>query len=440
MLALPWQCAHGDAPMMILYSFLLSTALLLSSPVWLWRMLRQGRYREGLRDRLGIVPQRILSSSEQQQTIWLHAVSVGETVAAAGLVAALEAALPHARILVSTTTPTGQRIARERFGPDRVFFFPLDFAFAVRPYLRALRPSLVILMESELWPRMLVECERAGIPVAVVNARVSDRSFPRYLALRRLWTPLLRKLCLLLAQSPQDADRWIRIGAPTTIVRTTGNLKYDSTASIAETPLVRLLRPYLHSDQRPVLLAGSTHPGEEELLLRCAASTQLQLIFAPRHPQRTAQVADLITAAGLNPILLSHWRLAPAPLQPRQVLVVDTVGELAVLYGFATAAFVGGSLVPAGGHNPLEPARFGIPVLMGQHAENFRDIAAAMQAAGILQRTDPASLCADVSLALAAASVAHAASAQAFFQQHGGATKRTLDALLSLLPPMGETR
>ncbi len=419
---------------MILYSFLLGLAIVLSCPVWLWRMFRQGRYREGLRDRLGIVPQRLLGA-ENVPTVWLHAVSVGETIAAAGLVDALQLALPHARIVVSTTTPTGQRVARERFGADRVFYYPLDFAFAVRPYLRALKPSLVILMESELWPRMLVESERAGIPIAVVNARVSDRSLPRYLLLRRLWTPLLARLSLLLAQSPQDAHRWLSIGAPSRAVRTVGNLKYDEPAPIADTPIAALLRPYLLG--RAVLVAGSTHPREEEMLLRCLPQLSAALVLAPRHPQRTAEVTNLITAAGFSPVALSQWRLTPAPFQPQDVLLVDTVGELAALYQIATAAFVGGSLVPAGGHNPLEPARCGIPVLMGPHAENFRDIAAAMQAAGILQRTDPAHLCEALAQALAAASPTYAASSQSFFQQHGGATQRTVDALLSLMPAVG---
>ncbi len=412
--------------MMGVYSLLLGLALAASAPVWLWRMLRHGRYREGLRQRLGRVPQHL--RNDGRQTVWLHAVSVGETIAAAGLVHRLQHALPHARILVSTTTPTGQRVARDLFGPDRTFFFPLDFAFAVRPYLRALQPVLVILMESELWPRLLIECERAAIPVAVVNARVSDRSLPRYLALRRLWAPLLGKVAALLAQSPQDADRWKSIGA--TRVHTAGNLKYDI-GTPPETPLAALLRQHLGASGR-LVVAGSTHPGEEELLLACARNGDFQLLLAPRHPERAQQVAALITAAGLAPVPLSQWRLAPRPLQPADVLLLDTVGELAALYALAAAAFVGGSLVPGGGHNPLEPARCGIPVVMGPHVENFRDIAATLQAAGLLRLTAPAGLCDAIHTALAGGASAHA---QSFFQQHGGATGRTADALLALLPP-----
>jgi 3-deoxy-D-manno-octulosonic-acid transferase len=213
--------------MMLLYSLAVTLALVLSAPVWGWRMLRQGRYRQGLRQRLGDVPQRLKDFVQGRPVVWVHAVSVGETLTAARLIAELEAALPGYAVVISTTTPTGQQVARERFGVDRVFFYPLDLAFAVRPYLHTLQPKLVVLMESELWPRMLVECERANVPVAVVNARVSDRSLPRYMALRRLWQPLLGKLSLLLAQSDEDARRWRATGAPAERVHSTGNLKYD---------------------------------------------------------------------------------------------------------------------------------------------------------------------------------------------------------------------
>ena len=177
---------------MPLYSFALLLALALSAPVWGWRILRQRRYRQGLRERLGVVPQRVIAFVASRPVVWVHAVSVGETLAAERLLRELETALPGYAVVVSTTTPTGQAVARDRFGADRVFFYPVDFAFAVRASLAALRPSLLLLMESELWPRMLHECARTGVPVAVANARVSDRSLPRYRGLRVLWRPLVR--------------------------------------------------------------------------------------------------------------------------------------------------------------------------------------------------------------------------------------------------------
>ena len=416
---------------MLLYSLLLGMALGFSAPVWAWRMLRHGRYREGLRERLGGVRPSFTAAAEGRQTIWFHAVSVGETVAALPLIAVLERTLPEFRVVLSTTTPTGQAVARERLGADRVFFFPLDFAFAVRPWLHALNPQLLVLMESELWPRLLAECERAGVPVAVVNARVSDRSLPRYLALRRLWQPLLGKIRLLLAQSEVDRDRWLAIGAPAARTHAAGNLKYDVPLA-AETPLVAQLRPFLPAGV-PVMVAGSTHTGEEALLLRCR-SLRCLWVLAPRHPQRTAEVAALVEAAGLRPVRVSDWRSSPMALQATDVLLVDTVGELAGLYALATVAFVGGSLVPHGGHNPLEPARFGVPVVTGPFTENFREVTARMQAAGTLQVVSEADVCTMLTHAIETPrSPAQLDRNAAFFVAQAGAVDRTVEALVALL-------
>ena len=418
---------------MLLYSVALGIALLLSAPVWGWRMLRRGQYRQGLAQRLGQVPPALAAAARGRQVVWLHAVSVGETLAALPLIAALQQALPQALLLLSTTTPTGQAVARERLNSDHIFFYPLDFAFAVRPWLHALQPSLLVLMESELWPRMLSECHHASIPVAVVNARISDRSLPRYRALRALWKPLLAKVSLLLAQSPQDQSRWQSIGAPAERTSVAGNLKYDVPAT-AETSLAALLRVHLPPNT-PILVAGSTHPGEEELLLACTKPPHL-LVLAPRHPPRASQVAALI-AANRTPILLSDWRLDPQPLTPTHVLVVDTVGELAGLYTLATVAFVGGSLVPVGGHNPLEPARLCIPVLTGTFNENFREIAASLQALSALRTVTPQTLCTAIAEAMRTPhSSAQQAATQSFFQQQSGATQRAVDALRNLLAPI----
>ena len=421
--------------MMILYSALLTLAAAVGAPVWGWRMLRQGRYRQGLRQRLGQVPAGLRAAIAGRPVVWLHAVSVGEVMAATRLVRELEAALPGYAVVVSTTTPTGQRVARERFGVDSVFFFPLDFAFAVRAYLRVLQPRLLVLMESELWPRTLVECSRAGVPVAVVNARVSDRSLPRYMALRRLWRPLLRRVSLLLAQSAEDARRWASIGVPRERVATTGNLKFDVAAS-AETPLVALLRRYLPHQAR-VIVCGSTHEGEEAVLLdavRGFVPDRQVVILAPRHPERVPQVEMQAAERGVPTLRLSQWRLAPASIPTDTVLLVDTVGELSALYALAHVAFVGGSLVPRGGQNPLESARFGVPVLMGGHFENFRDVVAAMRTAEVITITDSNGIGAALEAALAADIPAEQQErSRALFLQYAGATQRTVEALLPLL-------
>lgn len=420
--------------MMLLYSLGLTLALVLSAPVWGWRMLRQGRYREGLRARLGAVPARLLAFVAGRPVVWVHCVSVGETLAAVRLIAEMETALPGYAVVISTTTPTGQRVARERFGVDRVFFFPLDFAFAVRAYLRVLRPKLLVLMESELWPRVLVECERAQVPVAVVNARVSDRSLPRYMRLRMLWKPLLGKVSLLLAQSDEDVRRWRLIGAPESVVRSTGNLKFDIRAA-EETPLTRLVRQHL-PDGAKVLVCGSTHDGEESLLLDCWKTLPVAervIVLAPRHPERAGAVEQLIVERGLQAIRLTVWRMEPSPILGGAVLLVDTVGELSSLYALASVAFVGGSLIPHGGQNPLEPARLGVPVVMGGSYQNFRGMVDSMQRDNAIRMVTRESLCSALDELMTRGDDGLGERGRLFAASMIGATERTVAALLSLV-------
>ncbi|MEZ2347303.1 3-deoxy-D-manno-octulosonic acid transferase [Terriglobus sp. RCC_193] len=420
--------------MMLLYSLGLLLALVLTAPVWGWRMVRQGRYREGLRARLGAVPARLQAFVAGRPVVWVHCVSVGETLAAVRLIAELEAALPGYAVVVSTTTPTGQRVARERFGVDRVFFFPLDLAFAVRSYLRVLQPKLLVLMESELWPRVLVECERAQVPVAVVNARVSDRSLPRYMRLRALWKPLLGKVSLLLAQSEEDARRWRQIGAPAECVVAAGNLKFDIRAA-EETPLTRLVRQHLPAGAK-VLVCGSTHEGEESLLLDCWKTLPMAervMVLAPRHPERAGAVEQLVLERGLQAVRLTAWRMEPSSILGGAVLLVDTVGELSSLYALASVAFVGGSLIPHGGQNPLEPARLGVPVVMGGSYQNFRGMVDAMQREQAIRMVTREALC-DVLDELMTRGDGMGERGRLFAASMIGATERTVAALLSLLP------
>ena len=213
---------------MLAYSALLTLALVLSSPWWLVRMATTQRYREGLRQRLGAVPARLVAAVQGRRVVWVHAVSVGEVLAASQLVGELEVALGEGfRVVISTTTRTGQALARERFGAERVFYMPLDFAFSVRAYLRALKPVALVLMESELWPRMLSECGRRGVPVVVANARMSDRSFARAMRVQWIWGRVMRKPALWLAQSEEDARRFVGVGARAGSVKVAGNMKYD---------------------------------------------------------------------------------------------------------------------------------------------------------------------------------------------------------------------
>jgi 3-deoxy-D-manno-octulosonic-acid transferase len=262
-----------------------------------------------------------------------------------------------------------------------VFYYPLDFGWVVRRYLQRLRPRILILMESELWPRMLVETEKADIPVIVVNGRISNRSWPRYRALRLIWRPLLRKLKLVLTQSEEDRSRFIELGVPVKVVRTAGNLKYDVRVS-GESSVTRELRAHLPQPTQ-LIVAGSTLEGEERMVLNAfrellAEFPELRLVLAPRHPERFRTVERTIEEAGFPLIRRSEWMQKPVPIPPDSVFLLDSVGELASVYSLASVALVGGSLVPQGGHNPLEPAQFSVPIVMGPHIANFRAMVAIL--------------------------------------------------------------
>lgn len=406
------------------YSFLLTLALVLSVPWWGMRMLTSGRYREGLGERLGQVPARLVQEITSDHVIWVHAVSVGEVLAAERLIGELREALPGWGIVVSTTTAAGQSVARQRLAGVPVFYMPLDFRFAMRPYLEKLRPRLIVLMESELWPRMLVECERRAIPVAVVNARISDRSFPRTMRLRMLWLPFMAKVQVFFAQGQETADRLERIGVAPDRIRVVGNLKYDAPA-LSENLVVLTLRANLPHGAK-LVVCGSTLEGEEAMLLQ-AWDGRGVLLIAPRHPQRFDEVVQLVGPGGIR---MSEWMKAPGTLGDDVVLILDTLGNLAAVYELASVAFVGGSLVPKGGHNPLEPARFGVPVLMGPSFENFREIVNAMLSMVAIQIIGVNELAVALN---AAPNLELGRRGRVYCESMAGATGRTVAALLELL-------
>ena len=342
----------------------------------------------------------------------------------------LASRLPGWRVVVSTTTRTGQKIARERFGHDRVFYFPLDFAFAVRAWLRALQPRMVVLLETEFWPRMLVECRRAKIPVAVVNARISDRSWPRYLRLRFLWKHLLNSFCVVLAQSELDADRLRAIGASN--VRVGGNLKFG--VRVAKPAAVtEALRRNLPADAK-VIVCGSTLAGEEELLLN-ALLTDVITILAPRHPERFRAVETLLSQRETPYLLRSQWMESPAPIPAGTVFLLDSIGELASVYSLADLAFIGGGLLTSGGHNPLEPAQFGAPVIMGPHYENFRAIVEKLLAADAITVVEIKEIPSTFQQLLTNENEAREMGARArkVFESEAGATEAAVEALLAIV-------
>jgi 3-deoxy-D-manno-octulosonic-acid transferase len=379
--------------MYLIYSALLGAGLLVSLPYWLLQRLRHGKYRAGLGERLGRVPRR-LAALPAQPAIWVHAVSVGEVLAISGLVEELTKGFPRHRVVVSTTTDTGQKLARSRFGAENVFYFPLDFAFAVRPSLRLLRPDLIVIAETEFWPNFLRLSHASGARIAVVNARISDRSWPGYRRFRRLLTGILRQVDLFLTQTEEDVRRLETIGAPLQRIHVTGNLKFDVPAPAAP-PIVGSLRAaFQQANTSPVIVCGSTVDGEESLLLQAfvnilASHPRAALILAPRHPERFSEVAELLEKLGIRFWRRSLWSGDPIG---GGVLLIDTIGELAALYALADVAFVGGSLVPRGGHNIIEPARHGVPIVVGNHTENFRDIVSLFQSRDAVRVVGPAEL------------------------------------------------
>lgn len=361
--------------MYALYSALLALLLVVTLPYWLLQMLRHGKYRAGLRQRFGAVPSRLLGG-DQRPTIWVHAVSVGEVAASVVVVEALRQEFPSHRVLVSTTTSTGQKLAAKKFGAENVFYFPLDFTFALKPYLDALRPELCVIAETEFWPNFLRLAKAGGAHIAVINCRISDRSLPGYKRLR-FWLPkVLANVDLFLAQTDEDSRRLVAIGADAAKVRVVGNLKFDVAPPLLPKIAASLRAALDETGAGPVLVCGSTLEDEERTLLSAfhnilATYPKAVLVLAPRHPERFSEVAALVEQLGFRMWRRSLWsgqELAGT------VFLLDSIGELAALYSLATIAFVGGSLVPRGGHNILEPAMYGVPIVTGNHYENFRDI------------------------------------------------------------------
>jgi len=424
--------------MYLAYSALLVLWLLISSPYWLIQMTRHGKYRAGLRERLGGVPDRLRIVSVRP-TIWVHAVSVGEVLAVSGLIAELQTRYPGHRIVVSTTTDTGQKLARKRFGEESVFYFPLDLPFALRRYLSVLNPQLIVVAETEFWPNFFRIARESGARIAVVNARISDRSFPGYRRISGWIKRVLENVDLFLTQTEQDRSRLLAIGALPDRVFVTGNLKFDVDPPPAPPVVAGLRRVFDGTPAGPILVCGSTVEGEEGLLMQAfqnilASHPKTVMLLAPRHPERFPEVAKLLESLGTRFWRRSLWNGEPIS---GGVMLIDTIGELAALYALADIAFVGGSLVPRGGHNIIEPAQYGVAIVVGNHTENFRDIVALFQSQNAVRIVGPAELPL-VFLELISDPVERKNLGQRALEtlhSQRGATHRTLRALQALLPP-----
>jgi 3-deoxy-D-manno-octulosonic-acid transferase len=435
--------------MYLLYSAAVLAFFVVMSPYLLYQAVRYRKYVRSLPQRLGILP--VSFNLDGDESIWIHAVSVGEVLTARALLPELRERYPRLRIFLSTTTMTGQQIARNNLQyVDEVFYFPFDFARIVNRTLRLVRPRLFIMMETEIWPNLLRACRRANVRTMLVNGRISSRSYPRYRLVRWFFRRVLQDVDRFCMQSEESARRVIEIGADPDRVTVTGSLKFDSLqipgSAAADRGSNRVLRYFRIGPDRPVFIAASTLKGEEEPVLEAfqrirATMADALLIIAPRKPERFDEVERLARRAGWRVTRRSELRVDDEPRC--DVVVLDTIGELAQVFRVATAVFVGGSLVDAGGHNILEPAVFGKPIVFGPHMQNFAEIARTFLENGAAIQVQSGRELERVVRELLGDPVTRArlgAAARALVEANRGARTRSLAAIAQLLAPVAVVR
>jgi len=430
--------------MYVLYSVLMVAFYVVMAPYLIYQAVRYRKYVRSLPQRLGYLP--VSFNLDGAESIWIHAVSVGEVLIARALLPELRERYPKLRLFLSTTTLTGHQIARNnlRF-VDEVFYFPFDFTFIVNRILDTVKPRLFIMTETEIWPNLLRACNRRGVRTMLVNGRISSRSYPRYRLARPFFRRVLRHVNRFCMQSEESARRIVDLGAERDGVVVTGSLKFDSLQIPGTVPADRgqnrVLRYFRVGSNRPVVIAASTLKGEEEPVLEAfqrirTTMTNALLIIAPRKPERFGDVERLARRAGWSVARRTELRVDSEPRE--DVVVLDTIGELAQLFQVATAVFVGGSLVDSGGHNILEPAVFGKPIVFGPHMQNFAEIAQAFLDNGAaIQVRGPREL-ETVLFDLLGDPVRRArlgAAARALVEANRGARTKTLAAIAQVLPP-----
>ncbi len=374
-----------------LYNLLLLPALALAAPFWVPWVLLSARRRKNVTDRLGAKLGRLPLPTVRER-VWIHAVSVGETLSAAPLVRLLRARRPDAELFLSTVTLTGQETAARTLGSvaDALFYFPFDLPWICTRFLDRVRPDVVVILETEIWPNFIAACARREIPVVVLNARISERSFRGYGRYAFFFSKVLRSVSAFSAQTGDDARRLVALGADRSSVAVAGNMKFDVAPPREDASPFRAWLLEEKARGAAWFVAGSTHDGEDEEVLRAFRAARevngsIRLLLAPRHPERFDLVADLCAREGFDAARRSRLDLGrPAP--PSPVIILDSVGELLAAYAAADIAFVGGSLVPKGGHNILEPALYGVPTIVGPHMENFREIAGIFTSGGAVRR------------------------------------------------------
>ena len=429
------------------YSVLIVLFFLVMSPYLLYQAIRYRKYVVNLRQRLGFLP--VSFNVDADESIWIHAVSVGEVLTARALLPELRERYPRLRIFLSTTTITGQQIARNNLQyVDEVFYFPFDLPVIVRRTLRLVRPRLFLVMETEIWPNLIRACRQAGVRTVLVNGRISSRSYPRYRLARWFFRDVLSHVDRFCMQGDESARRIIDIGADPARISVTGSLKFDS-LDIPGAPVShttdggrnRVLRYFRITGDRPVIIAASTLKGEEEPIFEAfqrirATRGNALLIVAPRKPERFDDVERLARRSGWNVARRTELRVDAEPRH--DVVVLDTIGELAQLFQVATLVFVGGSLVDAGGHNILEPAVFGKPIVFGPHMQNFAEIARAFVDHDAAIQVRNGRELETTLLELLSDSVRRAslgAAARALVEANRGARSKTLAVIAQVLPP-----
>jgi 3-deoxy-D-manno-octulosonic-acid transferase len=415
-----------------LYEGLLALVSLLLLPVYLLVGLARGKYLSNLPERLGRY-----RHAAGSHDLWIHAVSVGEALGAKSIVEAIAEQRPDLSLLVTTTTLTGQEIARRHFPAATVTYFPFDFTFSIRRFLSHHRPAVALIVETEIWPNLLAQLERESIPVLLANGRISDRSFGRYRAVRFLLKRVLRIFSAILVREERDRDRFIAIGADPSRVEVAGNVKFDW--RLEERPLEFSGQLQAMAGARAIVVFGSTVAGEDELLLplieRLVRDETAFVVVAPRKPERFDAVANLLAQLDVRTVRRSRLDAGDAPAA--DVLLLDTIGELARIYGEASAAFVGGSLVAGtGGHNPIEPAAAGAPVAFGPYMSNFQEIARTfVEREGATGVADVEELGSFLAAMIGDEQQRERAAgrARAVVESNRGATRRVADAVMRLL-------
>lgn len=430
--------------MYLLYDFLLLIAALVLAPYYVVRGWRYGKSRRGIRERLGFYPADRLVPLKGRRVIWIHAVSVGETRAAIPLVKALKGACPEAALLLSNVTETGHAVAKNIPELDQCIFFPFDLSWVVKKALKIIRPELFIIVETEIWPNFVRCAHQFRIPIALVNGRFSDRSFPRYRRFQPLLQGVLEQIDLYCMQTELDGWRARVLGAPDERVKVTGNVKFDLRGEIPSAELVASRKRELGLPEGElILVAGSTHAGEEKILVELFQLLRsefpgLHLVLVPRHPERCAEIAELLNANRLLPVLRSQLDTQSGQLAAEQVLIGDTLGEMLKFYSVADVVFVGGSLVPIGGHNILEALQVNRPVVFGPHMQNFKQISQlVLDADGGRCVSDAEELRLALRELLDNAELRQfmARSGHALLEKNSGATRQNLAYLQTLLPP-----